>query len=262
MDDSRLQRMMEDPNIQQTMNEALNNPQMVDMLIQTNPMLRNMPNARQILTSPMMRQMMTNPNLMREAMRMQRSMRGGGESPFPAPGPATDAPTDADNDAAQQNPFATPFAMPGFPAAGIQPPTPEQLRQMQESIATLMRPPNPQDAAAEPTAPSTGTPTGQPDSTQTQPPANPFAALFPPAGGDQANPFGMNMEQMQQMLQMMGGQPQAPADTRPPEERFANELRQLNDMGFFDFDRNVTALRRSGGSVQGAVEYLLSSPLD
>jgi ubiquilin len=52
----------------------------------------------------------------------------------------------------------------------------------------------------------------------------------------------------------------APADNRPPEERYADQLRQLNDMGFYDFERNVTALRRSGGSVQGAVEYLLSNP--
>lgn len=72
---------------------------------------------------------------------------------------------------------------------------------------------------------------------------------------------------MQQMMQMFGGgagaggmpaAPAAPADTRPPEERYEEQLRQLNDMGFYDFDRNVAALRRSGGSVQGAIEHLLS----
>ena len=55
----------------------------------------------------------------------------------------------------------------------------------------------------------------------------------------------------------MGGAPE-PQDDRPPEERYEAQLRQLNDMGFFEFERNVQALRRSGGSVQGAVEYLLS----
>jgi ubiquilin len=75
----------------------------------------------------------------------------------------------------------------------------------------------------------------------------------------------MNPEMMQQMMQMLGGggldsAPAAPADNRPPEERYAEQLRQLNDMGFFDFDRNVAALRRSGGSVQGAIEHLLSGP--
>nr|2BWE_A Chain A, DSK2 [Saccharomyces cerevisiae]2BWE_B Chain B, DSK2 [Saccharomyces cerevisiae]2BWE_C Chain C, DSK2 [Saccharomyces cerevisiae]2BWE_D Chain D, DSK2 [Saccharomyces cerevisiae]2BWE_E Chain E, DSK2 [Saccharomyces cerevisiae]2BWE_F Chain F, DSK2 [Saccharomyces cerevisiae]2BWE_G Chain G, DSK2 [Saccharomyces cerevisiae]2BWE_H Chain H, DSK2 [Saccharomyces cerevisiae]2BWE_I Chain I, DSK2 [Saccharomyces cerevisiae]2BWE_J Chain J, DSK2 [Saccharomyces cerevisiae]2BWE_K Chain K, DSK2 [Sacch len=43
-----------------------------------------------------------------------------------------------------------------------------------------------------------------------------------------------------------------------PEERYEHQLRQLNDMGFFDFDRNVAALRRSGGSVQGALDSLLN----
>ncbi len=62
-------------------------------------------------------------------------------------------------------------------------------------------------------------------------------------------------------MQALGGAgagvPQAPADTRPPEERYEEQLRQLNDMGFYDFDRNVAALRRSGGNVQGAVQELL-----
>ena len=88
----------------------------------------------------------------------------------------------------------------------------------------------------------------------------------------------MTPEMMQQAMQMMqnggfgdlfggggggfgspgAGSPPPPADTRPPEEIYAEQLRQLNDMGFFDFDRNVAALRRSGGSVQGAIEQLLS----
>ena len=63
---------------------------------------------------------------------------------------------------------------------------------------------------------------------------------------------------------MMGGapaaQPAAP-DNRPPEERYETQLRQLNDMGFFEFDRNVAALRRSGGSVQGALDALLNGDI-
>jgi ubiquilin len=46
-------------------------------------------------------------------------------------------------------------------------------------------------------------------------------------------------------------------DNRPPEERYEAQLSQLNELGFYDFDRNVRALRRSGGNVQGAVEALL-----
>ncbi|KAI4206807.1 MAG: hypothetical protein LQ349_009900 [Xanthoria aureola] len=77
---------------------------------------------------------------------------------------------------------------------------------------------------------------------------NPFGAFFGPGGmgGGGANPFGA------------AASPPAPADNRPPEERYESQLRQLNDMGFYEFERNVEALRRTGGSVQGAVEYLLT----
>ncbi|ODV66081.1 hypothetical protein HYPBUDRAFT_153603 [Hyphopichia burtonii NRRL Y-1933] len=83
--------------------------------------------------------------------------------------------------------------------------------------------------------------------------ANPFASMFP-NGVPPIDPsflFGG--------AGAGAGAAPAPADNRPPEERYESQLGQLNDMGFFDFDRNVEALRRSGGSVQGAVEYLLSN---
>ena len=80
---------------------------------------------------------------------------------------------------------------------------------------------------------------------------NPFSQLFNPAalqglmGGAGAGGFGGM------------GAAQEPTDTRPPEERYESQLRQLNEMGFYEFDRNVAALRRSGGNVQGAIEHLL-----
>jgi ubiquilin len=79
----------------------------------------------------------------------------------------------------------------------------------------------------------------------------------PPA----ANPFGgfNPFAAMGGMSGMggMGAPPQA-QDTRPPEEQYATQLQQLNAMGFYEFERNVRALRMSGGSVEGAVEHLLS----
>lgn len=94
------------------------------------------------------------------------------------------------------------------------------------------------------------------------------------AGGTDAAPGGQGQNQGQGFGNMFnpymfggafGGQqqqqPQQPADDRPPEERYAEQLRQLNDMGFYEFERNIRALRMSGGSVQGAVEMLLSGTL-
>jgi ubiquilin len=270
MDEERLQRMMSDPNVQQSMNEALNNPDFVNMMIESNPMLRNMPNAREIITSPFMRQMMSNPQMMGQAMRMQRGMRGG-DSAFPAPGATDTTPEDAaaaaanpDAAAAGQqnafNPFMNPFlggAGAGGAGAGAGAPNLANLASLMQALQGA-RPPQAPASATEGQAQGGG---GAAQGSQSPPPANPFAALFPPPTGDQANPFGVNPEMMQQMMQMLGGggAPQAPADNRPPEVRYEEQLRQLNDMGFFDFDRNVAALRRSGGSVQGAIEHLLSS---
>lgn len=282
MDEERVQRMMEDPNVQQSMNEALSNPDFVNMLIQSNPMLRNLPNARELITSPFMRQMMTNPGMMSQAMRMQRNMRGG-SSAFPAPGATDTTPSGAassneggannlggqnSNQPPPMNPWGGPF-MPG-PNQG------QDMAQMTQQLQSLLGAmqgqnttgqANPSATPGQGTEQSTGATAEQDQGSQQQnaqsQAANPFAALFPPPGGSQGNPFGMNPEMMQQMLQMMGGggggASSSPPDNRPPEERYADQLRQLNDMGFFDFDRNVAALRRSGGSVQGAVEYLLSA---
>lgn len=80
---------------------------------------------------------------------------------------------------------------------------------------------------------------------------------------------------LQQMMQQFGGggaggpfggfggagspPPQRQQDSRPPEERYATQLVQLNDMGFVNPQQNIRALQACGGNVQAAVEYLISS---
>lgn len=272
-------RMLEDPNFAQQMNEAMNNPAVIDML-RNNPMIRDNPMARAAIENPEMRRMMMNPDMIRMQMQMQRSMGGGGPGgtgSFPMPGQTDTTPAGENNSTSEggqagrtdapPNPFggaggANPFAA-LFPGAGA-------------------------GAGANSTP---GQTTGS-EGTQ-QPPQNPFASLFgtgAQGGQDQQNnPFQAaaqqmmnNPQMMQQMMQMMGGGgggaggageagfnpfgamggfgggQQAPVDNSPPEERYAAQLQQLNDMGFYEFERNVQALRRSGGSVQGAIEYLLS----
>eukprot|EP01135_Chromosphaera_perkinsii_P005626 Nk52_evm40s355 gene=Nk52_evmTU40s355 len=49
------------------------------------------------------------------------------------------------------------------------------------------------------------------------------------------------------------------ASAVPPEERFASQLQQLNDMGFFDRESNLRALVSTNGNVNAAIERLLSS---
>ena len=285
--------MLSNPAIAQSMNEALNNPQFIDMMIQSNPMLRNMPNAREMLQSPMFRAMMTDPEAIRAATRMRSMMGQGGAPAFPAPGatdstpdgaPASNATTGENAQAGGQqppNPFAVPpglfnmFGMPGAPGAGGDAAAAGAAGA--NPFAQLFGTPPPGAAAGTGAAaqsntagsPTAGTP-GQAGATPPAGPpgagANPFGMWYPGAAMPQVTP-----EAMQQALQALGlgggfgggfggaggmGSPQ-PADNRPPEERYADQLRQLNEMGFYDFDRNVAALRRSGGSVQGAIQHLL-----
>ncbi|KAI9744534.1 MAG: hypothetical protein M1818_002063 [Claussenomyces sp. TS43310] len=293
--EDQLADMLSNPATAQMMNEALNNPAMIDMMIQSNPQLQAMgPEARRMLQSPMFRQMMTNPDMLRQAAAMRRMMNGGtgGGSSFPAPGVTDTTPTGAAGTnatspgqggapgaAGAANPFGNLFGAGGIPgmgggSGGANP------------FASLLNPgagfpfaaPSGTTPAQSPPPPASagqGSPSAQPDA----PPANPFAAMFGGGGSTPGNPFGMTPEQLQQMQQMaqqigmgdlLGGtgglgaggaggaqSPPLPTDTRPPEEMYAEQLRQLNDMGFFDFDQNVQALRRAGGSVQGAINSLL-----
>ena len=274
-DPEQMIQMLQNPEFAQTMNAALSNPQFLDMMIRSNPMLQNMgPGVRQMMQSEEFRRMLTDPDTIRHMTQVGRQLGvgpwagGGGAEAFPAPGVTAQTPTGS---------------TPSADARG----TPDQQQQL----------PNPLGGAPglNPFASLFGNPpsgiTGAQAGTTPQP--NPFANLFPPAtanpptttGGQPSQPPNLSEfvvpppnppdpEVLRQLLlggmggagsgagfnpfTGLGGVPPPPVDTRPPEDRYAEQLRQLNDMGFYDFERNVEALRRTGGSVQGAVEYLLS----
>ncbi|CAN6647920.1 ubiquitin domain-containing protein Dsk2p [Trichomonascus vanleenenianus] len=221
--------MLEQPGVAEMMRNAWSNPQVIDMMINSNPNLRAMgPQVRQYMQSEQFRNLMTNPQHLRQILEMQRMFGGGGagglggpqtNASFPAPGTTESATsntsnTDGSSNAAAANPFA----------------------------ALL----NPSGTNAN-TNSSTNAAAGDT-------PANPFAALLGGANGGGFPPMDPAL-----LASLWGGAAaqQQPEDTRPPEERYATQLAQLNELGFHDFDRNVRALRRSGGNVEGAVEALL-----
>lgn len=318
-DPEHMINMLQDPSFASTLDEALQNPALIDQMIANNPMLRGMgPQVRQAMQNPAIRRMMTDPEMMRQASQMQRQMGGGmfggagqGDQPFPMPGATDTTPgqgqegqrTEAQATQAQANPFADPFAMFGNPAAaaggagaGAGAVNPFAALFQPPSTATgntNLNPTSPPPAGQESTTTSTDTNTeNQQQQQQTPQPQNPFAAA---AQNPMFQSILQNPQLMQQMMQsFFGGSPSAtnpsdpnstpqqpgnpfaslfgpaglgafgaappqqqPQDTRPPEVRYEDQLRQLNDMGFYEFERNVEALRRAGGSVQGAVEYLL-----
>lgn len=201
------------------------------------------PQAREILNSPMFRQMLTNPDMMRMMAGMQGGgLGGGGGAAFPPPG-AFGAQQRGGNAAPLFNPWAS-------------------------------TPPAAAGSTDTPNAGSTNAATGP-----ASPPAagapgmfNPFAPAA--AGGAGGMPdMQQMMQQMQQLNQLQqmfgsggpgagnfGGSQQANAGPQvPPEERYQAQLETLAGMGFSDPSRNVRALMASGGNVEGAIEWLFSN---
>ncbi|GLB34442.1 putative DUF2407 ubiquitin-like domain containing protein [Lyophyllum shimeji] len=152
---------------------------------------------------------------------------------------------------------------------------PQRLQQMLQ-LASALGGNNPLAPPPASSFPAPGTPGAAPSTTTTPatpptPAANPFS-LFGGAGAGAgaggANPFGMDPATMQQLMAGFGGfgggagagfgaPPAAPADTRPPEERFQVQLQQLQDMGFTNASQNIRALLATGGNVHSAIEYIL-----
>jgi ubiquilin len=215
---------------------------------------------------------------------------GGRQEHFPAPGETTTTDPQnpqADRQPQQQTPPQNPFAAfgPGMganpfgPMFGI-PPNPQGAQQPPSSNITTDTP------STNPTSPQQANPfaalfnpamfggqqqqgnsgnAGADGGNTAGQAQNPFAN----------NPFLNNPQALQAMLQgltggaggntqqpdwmnMLGGGFGQPPDNRPPEERYATQLRQLNEMGFHNFDRNIQALSRSGGDVNGALEWLFN----
>ncbi|ODV94164.1 hypothetical protein PACTADRAFT_86383 [Pachysolen tannophilus NRRL Y-2460] len=112
-DENQLSEMLESPGMQAAMQQMLSDPQMLDFLIQQSPQLRSMgPMAREMLQSDYMRQMLTNPQMMRQMMQMNRTLgglggglggSGGSTTPFPAPGPTgANANTDSNSNESRE----------------------------------------------------------------------------------------------------------------------------------------------------------------
>lgn len=166
----------------------------------------------------------------------------------------------------------SPFGSPPPSTFGTPPPTAPAQQQQPQGFGSQSQPLNsPQGGIGSPysTAQQTG---NQPFGQSQQPPPNlqsmwsmlqSLNSMLPPGGVGQTplppQTPGFNPPSLARPV----------PDTRPIEERyqasfrvtsadFQDELRQLNDMGFTDFARNIAALRRTGGNVEAAVEMLIS----
>ncbi|WWD01625.1 hypothetical protein V866_008570 [Kwoniella sp. B9012] len=255
-DPNAMTGMMNNPDFLRSMADMMSRPEVLDQIIASNPQLQSMgPQVRQMMQSPFFRQMMSNPETLRAMMQMNASMAGqggagglGGFNPFGA------APTAGQTPQAGNNPPSDPFPNLFAPNA-----------------PTTNTDNNNNNNSQNPSTPSVG---------NTQPP-NPLAALFGGAGaggpgGAGGNPFGFDPSLLfgggagggggQGFGGLSGfggfGAPAAPRDERPPEEIYATQLGQLNAMGLWDAQKNIRALRSTGGNVEAAIELIFSGQLD
>ncbi|KAH8099819.1 hypothetical protein BXZ70DRAFT_1008799 [Cristinia sonorae] len=245
-DPNMMQGMLNNPQFLQQMASAMSNPQILDQIIAMNPQLGAMsPQVREIFRSERFRQMMSNPESLRLMLQMSSMMNGGGAGAglgsFPAPGlPSTaqaanpSSPTGTSPAGATPGAGAAPGGLPAFNPFlfGVPPPAGA--------------------GAGGAGAGATG--------------ANPMADLFDPAmmqqmlgafGGGGAGAGAGGFGGGSPFGNPFGGAAAAPADTRPPEERFQVQLQQLQDMGFTNASQNVRALLATGGNVHAAIEYIL-----
>nr|GME09910.1 ubiquitin domain-containing protein DSK2b-like isoform X1 [Ipomoea batatas] len=81
-------------------------------------------------------------------------------------------------------------------------------------------------------------------------------------GGAAGSPDNTGLEMLMNMFGGLGtggfGVPNQP--NVPPEELYATQLTQLQEMGFFDTQENIRALVATAGNVHAAVERLLGNP--
>ena len=264
-DPNMMQNYMNTPEAQQQMRSALSNPAVIDQvrrdskvsavapvltrlfqIIDADPRLRNMPGIRDIMRSEQFINMISDPNAMRNAMQQARQLEQMGMMPPGGLGGLGG------------------FGNMGGGAGGVDPWGAAfgggQQQQGGAQAATGEAPRGPTNLFNQS--------------------AQPGNAAGPGAGAGQAGQMP-DFGALQQMLGQMGGgggagagapfggfggfggagspPPAQPQDNRPPEERFAAQLVQLNDMGFVNPQQNIRALQACGGNVQAAVEYLISS---
>jgi ubiquilin len=152
-------QMMNNPMFAQAMSQMLSNPQMMDMIINSNPQLAGMvtPEMRQQMQTPQFRAMMSNPQVIQQMMQMQQMFggmggmggMGAGMNPLnnmygqtptsTVNNPYADTPNAATtgNPTPPVNPFFNPAVMQSM-MAGMNPPATQPTRPPEELYQTQL----------------------------------------------------------------------------------------------------------------------------
>ncbi|XP_035668327.1 ubiquilin-1-like isoform X4 [Branchiostoma floridae] len=208
-----MQNMLQAPYMQSMMQSMGQNPDMASQIIGNNPlfqgnpqlqeqMRQQLPTFMQQMQNPEVQAAVTNPRVLQAIMQIQQGMQQlQAEAPVLLPG----------------------LGVPASPAA------PASSAASSSTDSTTSTTPTPTTASASTTSPSTAA---------------------PPTGPTEAQ-----QQLLQQMLQTLAGG----NAMQPPEVRFRSQLEQLETMGFVNRAANIQALTATNGDVNAAIDRLLQA---
>ncbi|XP_078656399.1 ubiquilin-1-like isoform X1 [Branchiostoma floridae x Branchiostoma belcheri] len=220
-----MQNMLQAPYMQSMMQSMGQNPEMASQIIGNNPLFQGNPQLQeqmrqqlpiflQQMQNPEVQAAVTNPRVLQAIMQIQQGMQQlQAEAPSLLPGLGVLSPS-----------VVPPGGVPGSPAAPA------------SSTTTSS------------STDSTSTPTTSPPTTTASTTAT--SAATPPTGPTEAQ-----QQLLQQMLQTLAGG----TAMQPPEVRFRSQLEQLETMGFVNRAANIQALTATNGDVNAAIDRLLQA---
>lgn len=254
--------LMQNPMVQQMMQQMASNPDLMRQAIEQNPMaqemMRNNPQARAMLENPQLMQQLLQPDNMQRMMQMQQIMGGlGGAGGMGNLGAGAGRnPGTAQNSGGMPPGLLSVMQSPMFQQIQQQMRNnPEMMQQQMNMVQGMIGGGSGMGFGGAgrfgegAPASSTSNPWSSPNGTTGRP------AVATGAGSGPATPAVNPWANM-----APSGHP---SDSEPTsalaadEERFATQLEQLESMGFTDRSSNISALRVTNGIVHKAVERLL-----
>jgi len=241
-DPNMMQGLLDSPQFFQQMSSVMSNPQVIDQVLASDPNLAPMgPQLRAMFNNPQFREMLSNPDALRQMFQMSAQMRASGVDPMSF-GNGMGGGLGA-------------FGLPPFGLGAGAGTGTSGTGTGSNAAGTTAAGGGPTNLFSQAATGGTGAGGGTGGSTEAGSPPN------------NNNPFGMvDPNLMAQLLGGYGGfggfgagstQSAPSSDTRPVEERFQVQLQQLNDMGFSNAQQNIRALLATGGNVHAAIEYIL-----
>eukprot|EP00920_Eleutheroschizon_duboscqi_P034584 GHVT01082871.1.p2 GENE.GHVT01082871.1~~GHVT01082871.1.p2 ORF type:complete len:336 (+),score=46.92 GHVT01082871.1:3533-4540(+) len=221
LDPQMFAQVVQNPMMRQMMQELAGNPEMMRALMRNNPMMNQMtahnPGLRNLFESPDVLQGLSSMMSNPETMQRMSQMQAAFQS---APQAQADgaAPTGVQERSDTPATTAVPAAPPGAP---------NFENMIQQAVQAMEHNPELMGNIMQ----SMGYAGGALPGMQSQ--------ASPPMGGMGGPPMGMR------------------GDSRPPAERFSQQLQSLSEMGFIDRDANIQALQETGGDVNAAISRLL-----